>query len=103
VRANRIYLKVLAILFAMVIVLPFTSLGKNSSHPGEIIASGTIKERGMTTYMYGTHVLLDENGRTLYALKSDNIDLSKYIGRKVTQRATWSRAIRSILDRTISM
>jgi hypothetical protein len=82
--ANRTYLKVLAIILAMVIVLPSTSFGKNSSNPGEITASGTIKERGITTYMYGTHVLLDDNGRTLYSLSSDNIDLNKYIGRKVT-------------------
>jgi hypothetical protein len=68
----------------MVIALPFSSFGKDSSNPGEITASGTIKERGVTTYMYGTHVLLDDNGRTLYALSSKNIDLGKYIGRKVT-------------------
>jgi hypothetical protein len=82
--ANRIYLKVLAIILTMVIVLPFASFGANASKPGEITSSGIIKKQGITTYMYGTHVLLDENGRTLYALRSDNIDLNKYINRKVT-------------------
>lgn len=82
--ANRMHLKVLTIILAMVIVLPFTSFGKNSGNPGEITASGTLKERGITTYMYGTHILLDDHGQTLYALSSDNIDLNNYIGRKVT-------------------
>lgn len=32
--------------------------------------------------MYGTHVLTDDKGKTLYALRS-RIDLDKYISRKV--------------------
>ncbi len=49
-----------------------------------VTAVGTIKERGITSYMYGTHVLVNENGRALYALKSDRIDLDTYVGRRVT-------------------
>lgn len=50
----------------------------------KITSMGIIKKQGMTSYMYGTHVLVNENGRTLYALKSDRINLDPYVGRKVT-------------------
>jgi len=45
---------------------------------------GIVKKQGMTSYMYGTHVLVNENGRTLHALKSDRINLDSYVGKKVT-------------------
>ncbi len=47
-------------------------------------ASGIIQEQGVTTYQYGTHVLLDMQGNTQYALKSNIIKLNNYIGKKVT-------------------
>lgn len=81
---TRWHLKILAIILTVVIVLPVVGFGANPSRPGEVTASGIIKKQGITTYMYGTHVLLDEKGKTLYALRSDNIDLNKYINRKVT-------------------
>jgi hypothetical protein len=84
--ATRTYLKVLAIILTVIIVLPFAGFGAGSSKPEEVTATGFIKKQGITTYMYGAHVLLDEKGKTLYALKSDNIDLNKYINRKVTVR-----------------
>lgn len=34
--------------------------------------------------MYGTHVLVDGNGRILYALKSNRLDLDRYVGKEVT-------------------
>lgn len=57
----------------------------STTAPGaRVTASGIIRSRGFTTYMYGTHVLVDGNGHTLYALKSDHIDLGRYIGKEVT-------------------
>jgi hypothetical protein len=44
---------------------------------------GIIKGHGTTSYMYGTHVLVNDNGNTLYALRSNNIDLDRHVGRKV--------------------
>ena len=82
--ADRMYVKVLAIILTVAIMLPFAGFGENPSKAGEVTATGFIKKQGITTYMYGTHVLLDEKGQTLYALRSDNIDLNKYINRKVT-------------------
>jgi hypothetical protein len=48
-----------------------------------VSASGIIQLQGITTYQYGTHVLLDVNGNTLYALKSDILKLNNYLGKKV--------------------
>lgn len=50
----------------------------------KITSVGVVKKQGMTSYMYGTHALVNENGRTLYALKSDRINLDPYVGRRVT-------------------
>jgi hypothetical protein len=83
---HRMYLKVFAIILALVIILPFAGYGTNPSKAGEITATGFLKKQGITTYMYGTHVLLDDSGRTLYALRSDTIDLNKYINRQVRVR-----------------
>jgi hypothetical protein len=86
--SNSMYLKVSAIILTLVFVLSCAGFGANLSKPGEVTATGFIKKRGITAYMYGTHVLLDDNGRTLYALRSDDIDLNKYINRKVTIRGS---------------
>jgi hypothetical protein len=48
-----------------------------------VSASGILQEQGVTTYQYGTHVLVDVNGKTLYALKSTTIKLNNYLGKKV--------------------
>ena len=63
----------------MVVVMTFVACGseKGSKSYG-VTATGTIKSAGITTYMYGTHILVDANGKTLYALKSDKIDLDEY-------------------------
>ena len=55
----------------------------NAQAPVVVTSTGIIKKQGMTSYMYGTHVLVNENGRTLYALKSDRIGLDLYVGKKV--------------------
>ncbi len=34
--------------------------------------------------MYGTHILLDDSGKTLYALKSDTINLDNFNNKKAT-------------------
>jgi hypothetical protein len=48
-----------------------------------VVAVGTIKKQGITIYMYGTHILMNDEGRTLYALRSKIIKLDEYIGKKV--------------------
>lgn len=44
---------------------------------------GIIQKQGITTYQYGTHILVDNNGQTKYALKSESINLDNYINRYV--------------------
>lgn len=55
----------------------------SENKPKGLSASGIIQLQGVTTYQYGTHVLLDVNGNTLYALKSDIFKLNNYLGKKV--------------------
>lgn len=46
-------------------------------------AEGTILKPQNTSYMYGTHVLQPENSKTFYALMSEEVDLDKYLNKKV--------------------
>ena len=79
-RDHGMYVKVLLIL----IIMFLTACGSYSSDPVEITAVGTIKEQGTTTYMYGTHILINDIGQTSYALTSDTINLDNYIDQEVT-------------------
>lgn len=54
----------------------------------ESVATGTIEEAGVTTYMYGTHVIVDEQTGTFYALGSDVVDLDAYTGQRGTVYGT---------------
>lgn len=62
--------------------------GIESSPPageGEaVVAEGVIEKQGITTYQYGTHVLLDGDGNLLFALQSDTLSLDDYAGERVT-------------------
>src|SRR5437763_1788208 len=47
-------------------------------------AKGTITRPDVTTYMYGTHALVEAGSkRTSYALSSKTIDLDRYVGQYV--------------------
>jgi len=48
----------------------------------QIEVSGILQESGVTTYQYGTHIII-ANDKT-YALKSSTIDLNEYSKRYVT-------------------
>lgn len=59
-----------------------------SSTPHKSAASvkavGSLLPQGTTSYQYGTFILVDENGKTTYALKSDAVQLLDYKGKKVS-------------------
>ena len=57
---------------------------QGQAHTQRVTATGIVRPQGVTSYMYGTHVLVSDSGRTLYALKSNSINLDDYIGKKVT-------------------
>jgi len=75
------------IIFFIITILIFSSVVgcgavDYASKNDMVTAVGTIQKIGITTYMYGTHVLKDDNGKTLYALKSDTINLDDYVNIK---------------------
>ena len=45
---------------------------------------GYIKKAGITSFNYGTHVLVSDSGKILYALKSSILDLSEFLKGEVT-------------------
>jgi hypothetical protein len=47
--------------------------------------TGTIQQQGITSYQYGTHTL--SNDDSLYALKSEVVNLDRYVDREVTLQA----------------
>lgn len=48
----------------------------------QIEISGVIQKQGMTTYQYGTHIIISNDKQ--YALKSSTVDLNKYLKQNVT-------------------
>ena len=78
------FLKNSSTILIMTFFFIFAAHADDMKQDYHITSIGIIKKQGITTYMYGTHVLLNGNRTILYALKSDNINLDKYIDQKVT-------------------
>ena len=72
-------LAVLAVMVVMALALAAPVLAQQG-----VAATGTIEEAGITTYMYGTHIIVDEQTGTLYALGSETVDLGYHAGQPVT-------------------
>jgi hypothetical protein len=56
----------------------------DSGITSEVTVIGVLKKQGITVYMYGDYVLVDRNGKTVYALRQGKTDLDAYVGRTVT-------------------
>lgn len=69
----------LKILLAVLITLSFSCKKNNNLNA----LKGIVKAQGITTYMYGTHVLTNDQGQTLYALHSSSVKLDDYIDKHV--------------------
>ena len=76
-------MKILTFLFSL-IILVFTATCNTGNHSNTEY-TGVIQEQGITSYQYGTHVLNTEDN--FYALKSEKVDLGKYINKKVILKA----------------
>lgn len=84
--------KLIYAVFAILVASSFTGCGDGSSSVNvtqndattSVTAVGKLMTQGATTYQYGTHVLKDDSGNTLYALKSSTVVLSNYVNTKVT-------------------
>lgn len=74
--------KIALLLLPFCFVFIFYSCNKDAEC-WQAIAKGIIQKQGATTYMYETHVLTDNNGKTLDALKSETINLDNYINKYV--------------------
>ncbi len=77
---NR-HMKYSIILISFVILLTLSC--KKDTEYTVTKASGLIKAQGITTYMYGTHILTDKAGNTLYALRGSSATLDNYIDKNV--------------------
>ncbi|QIN79852.1 hypothetical protein GBA65_16420 [Rubrobacter marinus] len=57
---------------------------EGAASSGPVSATGVVEKPQMTTYMYGTHAITDEETGTPYALTSEDVDLDAYVGEEVT-------------------
>lgn len=81
-RAYRMLLMVFAVSAVLGSAL-CTSAAPGPAAHSQVAATGIVEKQGITTYMYGTHVLVNEHGKTLYALRSKAVNLDKFVGKKV--------------------
>src|SRR3954452_2321494 len=55
---------------------------------GPVTAEGLLHRQELTSYQYGTYVLLDTAGHTLYALRATTLNLDDYAERPVRLTGT---------------
>lgn len=67
------------IIFSSALILSSCLLGSE----GSVSARGKIFKIEISSWMYGTHTLESEDGKLLYALTSDKINLDNYEGKLV--------------------
>ena len=81
---------ILAMVLAMMLVGASSALAQTASdqYGKSEAATGVLHKQGITSYQYGTHFITDEASGTGYALKSDQLDLNRYIGERVTVYGT---------------
>jgi hypothetical protein len=56
---------------------------KKDTDSTEISAIGVIQKQGITTYQYGTHILINSNQQTFFALTSENVNLDDFLNKTV--------------------
>jgi hypothetical protein len=73
---------------AMLVLQGCKSTGTVSETPHKaapaVTANGVLQRQGTTTYQYGDYILIDESGKTIYALRSEAVQLLNYIGKRIT-------------------
>ncbi|HET6224902.1 MAG TPA: hypothetical protein VFF27_01395 [Bacteroidia bacterium] len=79
---------VLFIGFVLLMLQACKSTGSVTETPRKqgaaISANGVLQPQGTTTYQYGSFILIDDTGKTIYALKSEVVQLLNYVGKRVT-------------------
>ena len=71
------------IIFIYTFVISLTLSCKKDTEFRSIKSSGTLNVQGGSFYMYGTHTLIDNNFKLIYALRSKTENLDEYIGQNV--------------------
>ncbi|MFV8225472.1 hypothetical protein [Christiangramia aquimixticola] len=77
-------MRLLIFLLPLIFIPGFSSCNSSDIEDGSIY-KGTIQKSEVTTYQYGTHVLITSENR--YALKSETLDLNDYIEKTITIKA----------------
>lgn len=68
----------------MMIIIAMGCGGGERASPRE--ATGTVYKQEMSSYQYGSHVLVNDTGAVIYALSSAAVDLDVHAGKGVTVR-----------------
>ena len=71
-----------SVILAIVLLSGAVSCSNKKLAADQIELTGIIREQGVTTYQYGTHILTSND--MTYALRSKAVDLSIYLDQKVT-------------------
>ena len=70
------------IIFAFIFLIGAHGCQSKKLASNQIEVSGILQKQGITTYQYGTHILISNDKQ--YALKSSTLDLNKYQKQYVT-------------------
>jgi hypothetical protein len=60
---------------------------RSARYGNAIVVTGIIQTVGITTYMYGTHRLVDDNNETTYPLQSSTVSLNDFENNRVRIKA----------------
>lgn len=71
------------LVFALIIIAFFVVAFNNLDSKSYISAKGKLTRIGISSWQYGTHILKDDNGRILFALRSSYVNLQNYEGKFV--------------------
>ena len=78
-------MKIIALLSLSLVLVACSSQKNDYDSKTRSQYTGFIEKQGITSYQYGTHTLNTE--ATLYALKSETVDLDSYVGKTISLTA----------------
>jgi hypothetical protein len=77
--------------FWLIFIISVTILACGKSRYRTVCKTGILKLQGITTYQYGSHILEDNAGKTLYALTIDsNNNIATFINKNVEISGTFT-------------
>lgn len=92
---------ILTLVLALVLAAPAAAQSSGGDQYGEngeacvegllVRATGALQKPDATSYGYGTHAITDEQSGCQFALQSEQVDLDRYVGERVTVTGTTAR------------